>query len=255
MKHILIIAFSISLISLTPACNPQSQEGSQNEPSRNTNRSSQQPAGPSPAQTDAQTKSPTVELNDPAGDVEEGGADIIKTSFNSDGEKLAIRIELKDEVAATFANKQASNVLELYVDTDRSEATGGALIMTERKGFEYLATVGVCIIHESAEGKSTSCAGGPKGGKITGLFSGLTVEKYDKDGDYNGKVIAEPMGIGSPSILKLPHGKVEGRHIEAEIPYTIMGMRSGQEIRILAAESFERSHESRYSRDIILILK
>src|SRR5687767_12807998 len=102
MKYILMIVFSIFLFSLTPACSPQSQEGSQNEPSKNTSRSSQQPASPSPAQTDSQTKSHTAELNDPTGDVEKGGADMIKTSFNSDGERLAIRIELKDEVAATF---------------------------------------------------------------------------------------------------------------------------------------------------------
>lgn len=254
MRHILLIAFSISLLLLTSA-DLQGVTGSQKKPSRNTSRSSQKPTSPSSAQTSSQTGLPTVELNDPAGDVEKGGADIIKTSFDSDGKSLAIRIELKDEVAATFADRTASNVLELYVDTDRSDATGGALITTQRKGFEYLARVGVCLIREILDGKgeATSCQGGGKGGKIKGLFSGVDVEKYDKDGGYNSNLIADPMG--SFGTLTLAHGTVEGRQIEAAIPYTILGVRSGQTIRIMAAERFERSHESRYSRDIFLMLR
>ena len=248
MKYIFGIALSISLLSATTA-NLMGMAISQYKPSKNPSHTSSKPISLSSGQSFSQKGLPTVELNDPAGDVEKGGADIIKMIFHSDGQNVNVSIELKDEVASTFSKLTSTKILELFFDTDMRVATGGKLVFAQKKGFERRASIVVCIVYSTHEGQGTAkfCSGGLTGGKIKEFLSGTDVERYDKDGGYSTTEEA--------SSLNLPNGTVQGNRVEAAIPYNTLGVRSGQTIRIMAAEGFERSHDSRYSRDILLMLK
>src|SRR6185369_9739453 len=227
MKYILPIAYSISLL-FAISVNQTSMTVSQKKSSRNPRPASGKPTSPSSSQSFSQKGLPTVEVNDPAGDVEKGGADVIKMTFHSDGQNLNVSIELKDEGASTVSKLPATRFLELFFDTDIREATGGRLVFAEKKGFERRASIVVCKVYETHEGqgKATVCSGGITGGKIKEFISGIDVERYDKDGGYSTTEVA--------SSLDLPNGSIQGNRVEAAISYNTLGVRSGQTIRILA---------------------
>src|SRR3954468_21018146 len=83
----------------------------------------------------------SIELTDPVGDIEPlhssgdkdyPGYDVVKLALASDGKVLAISATLHD-APGPFA----SDVLEIFFDTDNQAGTGAQMIFPEIGGFEY----------------------------------------------------------------------------------------------------------------------
>src|SRR6476620_8334459 len=108
----------------------------------------------------------SIELTDPAGDVEPlhssgdkdyPGYDVVKLSLASDGKTLAISATLHD-APGPFA----SDVLELFFDTDNQASTGAQMVFPKIGGFEYKAQLDACIDFSD---KSSACVGGTSNAK------------------------------------------------------------------------------------------
>src|SRR4029453_8550505 len=118
-------------------------------------------AAPAPAGGQAV---PSVDLADPAGDVigingPGNDRDVVKLSLASDGSSLLVSATL----SADEHGDLAGSVVDLYIDADRDEKTGGAARGGEdatppRRGYEYRGRLSVCMAWNENVG---SCAGGP----------------------------------------------------------------------------------------------
>src|SRR5947208_15564908 len=101
------------------------------------------PAAAEDAPLPVQKAAGSIELTDPVGDIEPlhssgdkdyPGYDVVKLALASDGKTLAISATLHD-APGPFA----SDVLELFFDTDNQAGTGAQLVFPKLGGFEYKA--------------------------------------------------------------------------------------------------------------------
>jgi hypothetical protein len=197
----------------------------------------------------AQTRAlPSVELTDPAGDVTtfngpENARDVVKLSLASDGKEIL--------VAATLAKEEhgssAGAVVDLYVDTDGNKATGGKDDYEARTGFDYLASLVVCV--EYPQGQKF-CRGGMSG---TPKLRESAVEVRRFKGHAGDDMGARTLDVVASAMdaTKLP---IEGRVVRGTIPYASLGLKPGQVVRITAAETSARSSDALFP-DVLLSLK
>lgn len=170
----------------------------------------------------------SVEWDDPAGDVapqntsdgKRPGLDITRLAISSDGTVLTITATLAGAPKGDFA----SNVVQVYVDTDNNPATGVQTIWSKQPGFELRARLSLCI--EYANG-GKACSGGLGGTKVTGYYSKIEFGTLDDTGNVKDFYPA----------FKEPAGTVQGATISGSLPYTDLGVKPGQTIRIVARET------------------
>ena len=170
----------------------------------------------------------SVEWKDPAGDVEKQntsdgkrpGFDLVKLAITSDGTTLTITGTLVAPPKVDFA----SDIAQLYIDTDNKVATGVRTFWSKQPGFELRAKLSLCI--EYANGGS-ACSGGLGGAKVKGYYSTVGVGKLDATG--NEKSVFPP--------FKEPRGTVQGAVVTASLSYRDLGLKPGQTIRIVARET------------------
>jgi hypothetical protein len=170
----------------------------------------------------------SVEWKDAKGDVERQNAsdgkrpgfDLVKLALTSDGTALTVTATLAAAPKVDFA----SNVVQLYIDTDNKPATGAKTFWSKQPGFELRAQLSLCI--EYANG-GKACSGGLGGSKVTGYYSTVEFGKLDETGNVQDFYKA----------FKEPTGTVQGPAISASLPYKDLGVKPGQTIRILARET------------------
>jgi hypothetical protein len=170
----------------------------------------------------------SVEWKDAKGDVgkqntsdgQRPGFDLVKLALTSDGAALTITATLAAAPKVDFA----SNVVQLYIDTDDNPVTGAQTFWSKRPGFELRAQLSLCI--EYANG-GKACSGGLGGTKVKGYYSKVEFGKLDKTGNVQGFYKA----------FKEPTGTVQGAAISASLPYKDLGVKPGQTIRVLAREA------------------
>jgi hypothetical protein len=192
------------------------------------------PAPPAPApglqkpSAAVQKAAGSVEWKDPAGDVEKQntsdgkrpGFDLVKVAITSDGTSLTITGTLAAPPKVDFA----SDITQVYIDTDNNAATGVPTIWSKQPGFELRAMLSLCI--DYANGAS-ACSGGVGGTKVKGYYSRVGVGRFDAKG--NEKSVFPP--------FKEPRGTVQGAVVTASLPYKDLGLKPGQTIRIVARET------------------
>lgn len=187
-----------------------------------------------------------VEWKDPAGDVKPHntntgtvpGFDVVKLALTSDGTKLTITATLKGPMSGDFA----SDVVEVYLDTDNDPKTGYKTFWSEKPGFELLAKLVACVRYE--DGKA--CSGGFQGAKVKGYYAVATLGRFKTDGVNEEKVIGA---------FDAPEVPFQGAVLSASLSYKDLGVKPGQAIRIVARESDGPSDETADFPEVILTLK
>jgi hypothetical protein len=170
----------------------------------------------------------SVEWTDAAGDVERintsagtvPGFDVVKLGLTSDGTRLTITATLKGPVSGSFA----SDVVQIYVDTDNSPTTGYKTFWSNLPGFELEAKLDACV--DYADG-GTACSGS-LGGKVKGYHAVATLGRII-DASGNTKDI-----VGAFDAPAVP---ITGAVVSASLTYANLGVKSGQVIRLVARES------------------
>jgi hypothetical protein len=244
MNHIFAVVFvTIFLLSNTGTLHGQ-RASPKKKPAPNAKPIARQPTRPPADQTFSQIGSPTVVINDLTGSVENERPGITKISLQSDGERVNASIELKNEVISTFLTRLSSPILEFFFDTDLRTATGGTLANSDRNGFDREVTVYLCFLYEKGEG--STCMGSLQGAKIKEFFIGVGVKE---------RSAAVPWSTGSIlSPLDPPYATLRNNRIIAAIPYTALGARSGQTLRIVSGSYADYSGKA-FSGDLFLKLK
>jgi hypothetical protein len=215
------------------------------------------PAAAEDAKLPVKKAAGSIELTDPVGDVEPlhgsggkdyPGYDVVKMSLASDGKTLAISATLHD-APGTFA----SEVLELFFDTDNKAATGAQMVFPPIGGFEYRAQLDSCIDFSD---KSSACIGGTSDAKAkpTAHYAAIDLSRYTGTGPYDKQDVVDALGFpGSKASAKTPIGP--DLVVRGTLDYADLKVKSGQTIRILVREASSKTDLSGYFPEILLTLK
>jgi len=187
-----------------------------------------------------------IEMNDPIGDVQENdgkpGKDVVKISITSDGEKLQIITELKENVSYYLKDQLAGPVIEIHFNTDNNDATGGiAFWGKNKKGFEFQMNLVSCIKYKGG----LACLGALEG-KIEGFVSSYSIYKYEQD---------KKMPKSINNAIESTQKEITGKTVEITLPYSEIGIKSGSRIRMFIRESDSTFDDSSYFPQVFLIIK
>jgi hypothetical protein len=188
-----------------------------------------------------------VVQEDPAGDVrssgEHPGKDVVKVVLDTDGERLNITVFLDKDAEFYLKGHQAGDVIELLLDTDNNQETGGKPFFYETDGFEYRIQVGACIEYE---GGGLACAGALSATPIN-YFSTYSLEKYTNGQET--ELVSEPFNWKD-------RGKdIEGNKVEVSVAYADMKVTSGQAVRLVVKEKNDSTFKKEYFPEVLLTLK
>ncbi len=185
------------------------------------------------------------ELEDAEGDVSnlnDPGKDVVKVSIKTDGKYFSMKVTLKNTIKYYLEGHKAGTVVQFHLDTDNNRETGGKIFWTKNTGFEYLIGIRSCIKYKNGE----ACMGG-LGGPSTGFFSSYSIKQYEQ-GSTSANNIHDFK-------WRSPRNDISDNTIMTKIPYTEIGVVSGQTIRVVIEEKDSKEPKEAYSSDIILKLK
>ena len=202
----------------------------------------------------------SVELTDPAGDIEpivyresvgDGpekevkypGFDVVKLAVTSDGTTLSFAATLTAPPASA-----AFDVLEFFVDADNSSATGitPPASPAALAGLEFYGTLEVCLEHTCSAHDARAPPMRP-GGPHRHRQPGEIRQGVDVQGHAPGPA---GLGLGEGSQESHDHGPV----VQASVPYAAMGLKPGQTIRLVVREACAGKMAG-FFPDIVLTLK
>lgn len=199
----------------------------------------------------------SIELTDPIGDIEPlhssgdkdyPGYDVVKMTLASDGKTLAISATLHD-APGPFA----SEVLELFFDTDNQAGTGAQMVFPKIGGFEYTAKLDACIDFSD---KSSACVGGTSDAKVkaTAHYAAIDLSRFTGKGPYDKEDVVDALGFpGRKASAKTPIGP--DLVVRGTLDYADLKVKPGQTIRILVREASSSTDLSGYFPEILLTLK
>lgn len=190
----------------------------------------------------------TVELTDAADDVQpsgdDPGKDVVKVILDTDGQDLNITVLLAQEAVYYLKGHNAGDVIELILDADNDESTGGKPFFYQKSGFEFKIDVGACIEYENG---GLACAGGLRDVKEVNYFSTYAVNKYTEGQDT--ELITEMFNWKD-------RGKdIQGNRVEVSIPYAIMQLSPGQAVRLAVKECDDATFKEEYLPEVLLTIK
>jgi len=185
----------------------------------------------------------SVELTDPAGDVQpivylesQGsgperevkypGFDVLKLLVASDGAVLNFSATLKAPPA-----QAAHEVLEFYVDADHNRKTGITHPDNPKQlaGVEFYGTLESCLEHAVF---GTMCAGAEP--RPAGHSAVVTLEKFGAEWMYKDTLLSLPASGTVKEPKKVP---VSGAVVQASVPYSALGVKRGQTVRLIVREA------------------
>jgi len=199
----------------------------------------------------------SIELTDPVGDVQPlhssgdkdyPGYDVVKLALASDGKAMAISATLHD-APGPFA----SEVLELFFDTDNQAGTGAQMVFPKLGGFEYRAQLDACIDFSD---KSAACIGGTSNAKVkaTAHYGAIDLSRYTGKGPYDKEDVVDALGFpGRKASAKTPIGP--DLVVRGTLDYADLKVKPGQTIRILVREASSSTDLPGYFPEILLTLK
>ena len=175
-----------------------------------------------------------IELTDAEGDLDPMNTsgdpapplDVVKLTIRSDGSTLRFEATL-----AGSPGSFATSVVEAYIDADGDPSTGIAEFRGLPPGFDYKASVTLCMDYDNG----TSCAGG-LGKGVKARYGAMELERFEGDNPYGSKeritsALAFP---GDRASEKTP---LTGQVVVGQVAYADLGASSGDTIRIAARES------------------
>ncbi len=167
------------------------------------------------------------------------GFDVVKLALSSDGAKLTMTATLKGPMSGDFA----SDVVQVYFDTDNNPKTGAETFWSKKPGFELLAKLMACIQYENG---GSACSGGLTGAKVKGYYAVATLGRFKAD-PSNPEMVIDP--FHAPAVPS--HGAV----LSASLGYKDLGVKSGQAIRIVARPSDGPFDATADFPEVVLTLK
>jgi len=195
----------------------------------------------------------SIELTDPAGDVQPistnkapvPGLDVVKLSLASDGKQLHIGVTLKDPPGAF-----ATDVVQLYFDTDNNARTGaGLMFFEELTGFEFRSKLWACAKYSNG---GSACSG-QVGDTVTAHYAATSLDQYTGATENNPVTVVDSIRFpGRRASAQVP---IEGKLVQGTLDYTDLGVKPGQTIRILVRETCSKNDLSSFFPDIQLTLK
>ncbi len=188
-----------------------------------------------------------VEWTRPAGHVRPGQTsggprppfDVVKLALSSDGTKLTVTATLGSPMSGDFA----SDVVQVYIDTDNDSKTGVKTFWSNKPGFELLAHLYACVRYENG---GSACAGGFTKAKVKGYYAVADLGRFKTDPLNPEKV------VGSMDAPAVPF---QGSVLSASLGYKDLGVKPGQAVRIVARVSDGPSDETADFPEVILTLK
>jgi hypothetical protein len=196
---------------------------------------------------------PSYEYSNPAGDPNPKygspiGRNVVKASVSSDGSNILLSATLKEDEHGNSAGP----VLDLYLDTDGSAATGGKAYWGKdakppKAGYEYRAQLSVCLAYDGDIG---ACAGGPPQPPKS-RHARIILDKF------KGAAGADLDMMNSESLISgfgPANDPFTGRVLQGKIPYAKLGLKPGQAVRISARKGDVAGEES-FLPDFVLALK
>lgn len=217
-------------------------------------------AGPAPARAEepplaVKKVNVGVELADPVGDVhtlhssnekDYPGYDVVKLVLASDGKTLSFAATLHDNPGVF-----ASEVLEIFFDTDHDAKTGVKMVFPEIGGFEYTADLDACVEFSD---KSSACVGGGGKAKAVAHYAAIDLERYTGASPYDKEGVVSVIGFpGQKASAKTSIGA--DRVVRGAIDYADLKVKPGQTVRILVREGCSGMDLSGYFPEILLTLK
>jgi len=206
----------------------------------------------------------SIELTDPAGDVQPiiylqsvgtgpttemkyPGFDVTRLTVGSDGRMLSFAATLAAPPA-----QAASDVLEFYIDADNNPKTGVSIPFepTALAGLELYGTLKVCLERDLF---GTTCTGTDQ--KPLGHSAIATVEKYGKEWMFKDTLVSFPAAGATKKAVATP---IKGTVVQAAADYAVLGVTSGQTIRIVVREACAgkvKNVTQGYFPEIVLTLK
>jgi hypothetical protein len=196
----------------------------------------------------------SVDLTEPAGDVMKingpgNDRDVVKLSLDSDGTSVRVSATLSEDEHGDIA----ASVVDLFIDSDGNATTGGAArwgkdATPPRQGYEYRGRLSVCMAWNENIG---SCAGGPPVPPKS-RHDRLEVDKFKGTA---GQDIGFDTSTTVVNVTGAPAGApVKGRVLAGAIPYSALGARPGQVLRISARET-SGNGAAGFFPDVLLKLK
>ena len=208
----------------------------------------------------AETKKPmkangSIELTDPAGDVEaihmsDGkdypGLDIVKLSVKSDGKQIAVTATLKDP-----PGEAAADVVELDFDTDNDPKSGVTFVWPKIGGFEYAGQLNACADYAD---RSSACAGGSVShAKPTSHWAAVNLSRFTGKNSWDKETVVDRMGFpGKKASAKTP---IAGNVVQGSFDYEDLKVKPGQTIRLMIKESQGKDDNDGYFPEIQMKLK
>jgi hypothetical protein len=189
-----------------------------------------------------------VEFSDAADDVrangDSPGKDVVKVILDTDGKNLNIAVILAKEAVFYLKGHQAGDVIEVILDVDTNESTGGKPFFYEKSGFEFQIEVGTCIEYENG---GMACSGGLQNAKEINYFSTYALQKFTEGSET--ELISEPFNWKD-------RGKdIQGNRVEVTIPYATMQLSPGQSIRLAVKENDDATFKKEYLPEVLLTIK
>jgi hypothetical protein len=167
------------------------------------------------------------------------GFDVVKLALASDGSRLTITATLKDPMKGDFA----SDVVQVYLDTDNDPKTGYETFWSKKPGFDLLAKLMACIRYENG---GSACSGGLTGAKVKAYYAVATLGRFTTDGMNPVQVIG---AFDAPAV------PFQGAVLSASLGYKDLGVKPGQAIRIVARMSDGPFDATADFPEVILTLK
>jgi hypothetical protein len=189
-----------------------------------------------------------VELEDAAGDVRDSGdspgKDVVRVILDTDGENLNIAVVLAKEAKFYLDGHMAGDVIDVILDTDNDQATGGKPFFYERPGFEYQIQVGACIEYENG---GIACSGALRDVKAVNFFSTYSLHRFTEG--------SETEQVSESFNWKARGRDIQGDRVEVSVPYAQMGLQAGQSIRLAVKERDDSTFKKEYLPEVLLTIK
>jgi hypothetical protein len=133
-----------------------------------------------------------VELTDPADDMgpittsegEELPLDVVALAIKSDGRRLTFAATLKDP-----PGRFAAPPVSLRIDTDNDSSTGFTPTRLEAGGFEFQATLHLCIEYSNG---AAACVGGSAGAEPVARYAAMELERFEPGGGTTARPWSTP---------------------------------------------------------------
>jgi len=192
----------------------------------------------------------SVELDDPAGDMngigtsdgEEPPLDTVHLRVASDGRRLTFEVTL-----AAAPGDFATSALDVWIDADH-DAASGVEVREFGGGFDYKLQLSSCVDYNNG---GSACAGG-MGSGAKAHWSAVNLEKLT-DNSYSGDTVIDSMGMfGARASAKTP---VTGKVLAGGIDYADIGASPDGTIRLLMRESGGTPKDDGYYPLVELTLK